>query len=99
MENRFDNIGAAITNSGESINLDLMDESRKRIYRETLERDDDAKRDLDDNMMGKSIYVFFQIRYTKIKTYRRYIYIRQLYNSKQCYESHLIIYMSYIFTL
>lgn len=35
VEDRFDNIGAAITNSGEGIDLDLMDESRKRTYRET----------------------------------------------------------------
>ena len=33
MENRFGDIGAAITNSGEGIDLDLMDESRKRTYR------------------------------------------------------------------
>lgn len=77
VEDRFDDIGAAITNSGEGIDLDLMGESKKRTYRETLGGDDDAEGDLDDDVMGKSIYVFFQIRYTKTKTYRRYIYIRQ----------------------
>lgn len=77
VEDRFDDIGAAITNSGEGIDLDLMGESRKRTYRETLGGDDDAEGDLDDDVMGKSICVFSQIRYTKTKTYRRYIYIRQ----------------------
>lgn len=75
VKDRFDNIGAAITNNGEGIDLDLMDKSRKRIYKEMLGGDDDAKRDLDDDVMGKSIYIFSHIRYTKIKTYRRYIYI------------------------
>lgn len=77
MEDRFDDIGAAITNSREGIDLDLMDESRKRTYRETLGGGDDAEGDLDDDVMGKSIYVFSHINYTKIKTYRRYIYVRQ----------------------
>lgn len=77
VEDRFDNIRPAITNSGEGINLDLMDESRKRTYRETIRGDDDVEGDLDDDVMGKLIYVFSQIRYTKTKTYRRYIYIRQ----------------------
>ena len=76
VEDRFDNIGAAITNSKEGIDLDLMDESRKKTYRETVGGDDDAEEDLDDDVIGKSIYIFSQIRYTKIKTYKRYIYIR-----------------------
>lgn len=50
MENWFDDIGAAIINSGEGVDLDQMDESRKRTYRETLGGDDDV--------MDKSIYVF-----------------------------------------
>lgn len=77
VENRFNDIGTAITNSGENIDLDLIDESRKKIYRETVGGDDNVEGDLDDDVMGKSIYVFSQIRYTKTKTYRRYIYIRQ----------------------
>ena len=77
VEDRFDDIGAAIINSREGIDLDLMGESRKKTYRETLGGDDDAEGDLDDDVMGKSICVFSQIRYTKTKTYRRYIYIRQ----------------------
>ena len=32
VEDTFDDIGVAITNSGEGIDLDLMDESRKRTY-------------------------------------------------------------------
>lgn len=36
---------------------------------------DNAKGDLDDDVMSKSIYVFSQIKYTKTKTYRRYISI------------------------
>ena len=77
VKDRFNDIGAAITNSGEGIDLDLMDESRKRTYRETVGGENDAEEDLDDDVMDKSIYIFSQIRYTKTKTYRRYIYIRQ----------------------
>lgn len=77
VEDRFDNIRAAITKSGEDINLNLMDKSRKRTYRETVRGDDDGEGDLDNDVMGKSIYVFSHIRYTKKKTYRRYIYICQ----------------------
>lgn len=77
VEDMIDNIGAAITNSKESIDLDLMNENRKMTYREILEGDDDAEGDLDDDIIVKSIYVFFQIKYAKIKTYRRYIYIHE----------------------
>lgn len=77
VKNKFDNIGAAITNNREGIDLDLMDESRKKTYRETVGRNDDVKGDLADDVMSKSIYIFSQIRYTKTKTYRRYIYICQ----------------------
>ena len=77
VENRLDNIGAAITNNRKGIDLDLIDKSRKKMYRETLRGDDNIKEDLDNDMIGKLIYIFSQIRYTKIKTYRRYIYIRQ----------------------
>lgn len=59
IEDRFDNIGAAITNSGEDINLDLIGENRKRMYREILRGDDDVERDLDNDVIDKSIYVFF----------------------------------------
>lgn len=45
VKDRFDNIQATITNIGEGINLDLMDESRKKTYKEILGRDDDAKKD------------------------------------------------------
>lgn len=77
MENRFNNIRATITNSKEDINLNLIGKSRKKMYKETLMRDNDIKRDLNDNVIDKSSYVFSQIRYTKLKTYKRYIYIRQ----------------------
>lgn len=77
VEDKFNNNGAIIRNSRESFNLDLMSENRKNMYRETLGGDNNAKGDLDDNMMGKSIYIFFQIKYTKTKTYKRYIYIRK----------------------
>ena len=73
----FDNIEATITNSGEGIDLDLMGESRKKTYKETLRGDDEVDSDLDNDVIGKLIYIFSQIRYTKTKTYRRYIYIRQ----------------------
>lgn len=45
VEDRFDNIRAAITNNGKDIDLDLIDESRKRIYKKMLGEDDDAKED------------------------------------------------------
>lgn len=58
VEDRFDDIGATITNSRKSIDLNLINKSRKRTYRKTLGGDDNVKGDLDDNVMGKSIYVF-----------------------------------------
>ena len=77
VKNKFNNIGAAIINSRKDIDLDLIDKSRKKIYRETLKEDDDSKWDLDNDVMDKLIYIFSQIKYTKIKTYKRYIYICQ----------------------
>lgn len=77
MENRFDNIRATITNNEEDINLDLIYKSRKKTCKKILGRDDNTEGDLDNDMTGKSIYVFSQMRYTKIKTYKRYIYICQ----------------------
>lgn len=50
---------------------------KKKIYKKTLGGDDDAKEDLNNDVISKSIYIFSQIRYTKTKTYKRYIYIRQ----------------------
>lgn len=47
------------------------------MYKETLVGDNDTKRDLDNDVIDKSSYVFSQIRYIKLKTYKRYIYIRQ----------------------
>lgn len=67
VEDRFDNIGAAITNSEEGIDQDLIDESKKRTYREIVRGDNNVEGDLDDDVIGKSIYVFSQIRYIKIK--------------------------------
>lgn len=75
VDNIFNNIRAVITNNGMNTNLDLINKKEKMIYRETLRRDDNWKENLDDDMMSKSIYIFFQIWYTKTKTYRRYIYI------------------------
>lgn len=63
VEDRFDDIGAAITNSGEKIDLDLMEEGRKRTYKEALGGDDNAEGDLNDDMMGKSIYLLFSNSY------------------------------------
>lgn len=77
VENRFDNIGVAITISREDIDLHLIDKSRKKTYKEVLGEDNNVKGDLDNNVIGKSIYIFSRIRYTKTKTYKRYIYIRQ----------------------
>lgn len=58
VQNRFDNIRATITNSRESIELNLIGKSRKKIYGKMLEEDDNAEENLDDNVIGKSIYVF-----------------------------------------
>lgn len=77
VKDRFDSIRAGITNGGEAINLDLMEKSRNKTYTETLGGDKDTEENLDDDVMGKSIYVFSQIRYTKTKPDRRYIYICQ----------------------
>lgn len=82
VEDRYDNIRAAITNNKQVIGLDQMDENRKRAYKGTLGRDNDTERDLDNDMIDKPIYVLFLIRYTKIKIYSRYIYICQLHISK-----------------
>lgn len=76
-EDRFNNIGIAITNNEKDIDLNLIDESRKKMYKETLGGDDNVKEDLNVDIMDKSIYVFSQIKYIKTKTYRRYIYIDQ----------------------
>lgn len=35
------------------IYLDLMNESRKKTYRETLEKDNDIEKDLNNDIMGK----------------------------------------------
>lgn len=59
VKNRFDNIVAAISNNRKNIDLNLMDKSRKTIYKEILGKNDDRKRDLDNNIIDKSIYVFF----------------------------------------
>lgn len=40
VKDRFDDIGAAITISGEEIDLDLMGDSRKRVHTEALPEDD-----------------------------------------------------------
>lgn len=45
------------------------------MYQKTLRENDNVKRDLNNNIMNKSIYTFFQIRYIKTKIYKRYIYI------------------------
>lgn len=59
VEDRFGNIEGIITNNREDINLDLMGESRKKMYRKMLGEDDNTIEDLDDDVMSKSIYVFF----------------------------------------
>lgn len=53
VEDRFEDIGAVITNSREDIDLDLMNESRKKTYKEMLKRNDDAEENLDNDVMGK----------------------------------------------
>lgn len=42
VKDRFDNIGVAITNNGEGIDLNLIDESKKKTYKEIIGGDDNA---------------------------------------------------------
>lgn len=42
-----------------------------------LRRKNNAEGNIDNDMIGKSIYIFSYIRYIKTKTYRRYNYIYQ----------------------
>lgn len=39
--------------------MDLIDKSRKKLYKETLGKDNDVKKDLTDNIINKSIYIYF----------------------------------------
>lgn len=55
----FDGIGAAIINNKKSFNLDLIDKSLKKTYKKILEEDNNIKKDLNNNIISKSIYIFF----------------------------------------
>lgn len=77
VEDKFKNIRAAITNNGKNIDLDLKGKTRKKTYKEILKKDDNIEGNLEDDMIDKSIYIFFQIKYAKTKIYRRYIYVYQ----------------------
>lgn len=70
MKIRLDDIEAAIINNKENIDWDLIDKSSKKIYRQILRKDDNVNEDLHNNVMGKSIYIFSQIKYIKTKTYK-----------------------------
>lgn len=59
VEDKFDNIIAAIINSRKNIDIDLIDKSKKKIYKEILEKNNNAKRNLDNNIIDKLIYIFF----------------------------------------
>lgn len=61
LKNKFDDIEAIITNSREDIDLDLMKENKRKKYKKTLEKKDDAKRDFDNNVIYKLIYLFSNI--------------------------------------
>lgn len=50
-------------NNKEEINLDLIEEGRKRIYKKVLGRKKDVKRDLNNNIINKSIYSLFSNNY------------------------------------
>lgn len=54
-KDKFNNIKATITNNIKGINLDLINEKRKKIYKKILKRNYKAKKDLDNNMIGLSI--------------------------------------------
>lgn len=51
VKDRFDDIGAAITNRGEEIGLDLMGDSRKRVHTEALP-EDDHESNFEDDILG-----------------------------------------------
>ena len=61
VEDRFDDIGAAITNSGEEIDMDLMGDSRKRAHTEAL-----GEIDQEDNMEDDTLGMY------KILIYKGY---------------------------
>lgn len=75
IKNRFDNIKAAIINNRKNINLDLINKSRKNIYKKILKRNNNSDKNLNNNIIDKLIYIFFWIRYIKTKTNKKYIYI------------------------
>lgn len=51
--------------------MNLINKNRKKY----IKKDNNIKKDLDNNIIDKLIYIFFQIKYIKIKIYKRYIYI------------------------
>lgn len=75
IKNRFDNIKAAIINNRKNINLDLVNKSRKNIYKKILKKNNNSDKNLNNNIIDKLIYIFFWIRYIKTKTNKKYIYI------------------------
>lgn len=59
VKDKFDNIRAVIINIREGIDINLIDESKKKIYKKILEKNNNAKRNLDNNIIDKSIYISF----------------------------------------
>lgn len=51
VEDRFDNIGAAITNNNKGIEMDFMAKNQKKAYIETLKKDD-VDKNLENNILN-----------------------------------------------
>lgn len=57
LEDRFDVIGAVITNSDEKIEIYLIEKNQKRAHKEILE-EDDTDRDLEDDKLDMYIPIY-----------------------------------------
>lgn len=57
VEDRLDDIGAAVTNSDKEIEMDLIKKNQKKAYIETLKKDN-TDRDLEDNAVDIYILIY-----------------------------------------
>ncbi len=57
VEDRLDDIGAAVTNSDKEIEMDLIKKNQKKAYIETLKKDN-TDRDLEHNAVDIYILIY-----------------------------------------
>ncbi len=57
VEDRFDDIGAEITNNDKRIEIDLMGRNWKKVHKEILD-EDDANRDLENDKLSMYILIY-----------------------------------------